>query len=223
LKRPTSNFAVEYKNPRRKAASPASSIWGKLDLKSVASQIQDEGFAFNQDVARGAEGNNIPPASAPAAPSLTSALDPVTTTSVAQEGPMADENNIAPDLDTEPADVIPTETEEPKKRRGPRRKASAETSGDESAVSGSAKPAAKRGRPKAAARGKAATGAGRAKGPAPVAQVSAPADTTPDVVAAIDEMEDLLQLEQENQRLRKLLAEKLREENTTLRKRLGLD
>ncbi|EJT01982.1 hypothetical protein RCCGE510_25806 (plasmid) [Rhizobium sp. CCGE 510] len=42
-------------------------------------------------------------------------------------------------------------------------------------------------------------------------------------MTAIDEMSDLLQLEEENQRLRKLLAEKLRAENADLRKRLKLD
>ncbi|EUB98554.1 hypothetical protein PMI07_004835 [Rhizobium sp. CF080] len=41
-------------------------------------------------------------------------------------------------------------------------------------------------------------------------------------VAAIDEMADLIQLEEENKRLRKTLADKLRAENTDLRKRLGL-
>jgi putative transposase len=42
-------------------------------------------------------------------------------------------------------------------------------------------------------------------------------------VAAGDELTDLVQLEEENQRLRKILAEKLRAENAELRKRLGLD
>ncbi|AUX79500.1 transposase [Sinorhizobium fredii] len=37
-----------------------------------------------------------------------------------------------------------------------------------------------------------------------------------------DELADLVQLEEENQRLRKRLAEKLRAENAELRKRLGL-
>ncbi|MBY3158023.1 transposase [Rhizobium laguerreae] len=41
-------------------------------------------------------------------------------------------------------------------------------------------------------------------------------------VPAGDELADLVQLENENQRLRKLLAEKLRSENSELRKRLGL-
>ncbi|MDK1376494.1 MULTISPECIES: transposase [unclassified Sinorhizobium] len=42
-------------------------------------------------------------------------------------------------------------------------------------------------------------------------------------VPASDELADLVQLEEENQRLRKLLAEKLRAENAELRKRLGRD
>ncbi|AYG63974.1 MULTISPECIES: SyrB-like regulator [Rhizobium] len=50
----------------------------------------------------------------------------------------------------------------------------------------------------------------------PEQTVSAPA-------SARDEMADLIQLEEENKRLRKLLAEKLRAENAELRKRLGLD
>ncbi|WFR97852.1 SyrB-like regulator [Rhizobium tumorigenes] len=41
-------------------------------------------------------------------------------------------------------------------------------------------------------------------------------------VAASDEMADLIQLEEENQRLRHALADKLRAENADLRKRLGV-
>lgn len=46
--------------------------------------------------------------------------------------------------------------------------------------------------------------------------------TVDEPVFAGDEFAVLVQLEAENQRLRKLLAEKLREENSELRKRLGL-
>jgi putative transposase len=49
----------------------------------------------------------------------------------------------------------------------------------------------------------------------PGAVVSAPA-------SASDEMAGLLQLEEENKRLRKTLADKLRAENADLRKKLGL-
>lgn len=41
-------------------------------------------------------------------------------------------------------------------------------------------------------------------------------------VPALDEFADLAQLEEENKRLRKTLADKLRTENADLRKRLGL-
>jgi putative transposase len=41
--------------------------------------------------------------------------------------------------------------------------------------------------------------------------------------SAADEMAELLKLEEENTRLRKSLADKLRSENADLRKRLGLD
>ncbi|MDX0321573.1 transposase [Sinorhizobium meliloti] len=45
----------------------------------------------------------------------------------------------------------------------------------------------------------------------------------PKPLPAGDELAALVELEEENQRLRKLLAEKLRAENAELRKRLGLD
>jgi len=47
--------------------------------------------------------------------------------------------------------------------------------------------------------------------------------TAPASVSARDDMADLIQLEEENSRLRKTLAEKLRSENADLRKRLGLN
>lgn len=51
-------------------------------------------------------------------------------------------------------------------------------------------------------------------------QIGQAVDTS---VPAIDEIADLIQLEEENKRLRKSLADKLRAENADLRKRLGLD
>ncbi|KSV68943.1 hypothetical protein N183_30515 [Sinorhizobium sp. Sb3] len=46
--------------------------------------------------------------------------------------------------------------------------------------------------------------------------------TTQSAAPTLDDIADLLQLEEENARLRKSLAEKLRAENADLRKRLGL-
>ncbi|MDK1492830.1 transposase [Sinorhizobium sp. 7-81] len=59
------------------------------------------------------------------------------------------------------------------------------------------------------------------KGAAKPVELKDTKDTKP--VPAGDELADLVQLEEENQRLRKLLAEKLRAENAELRKRLGLN
>ncbi|TCU11757.1 SyrB-like regulator [Rhizobium sullae] len=50
-----------------------------------------------------------------------------------------------------------------------------------------------------------------------------PGPTAKATLSAMDEMADLIQLEEENKRLRKTMAEKLRAENADLRKRLGLD
>ncbi|NRQ19108.1 hypothetical protein BHMPCIPO_06375 [Ensifer sesbaniae] len=58
------------------------------------------------------------------------------------------------------------------------------------------------------------------KGAAKPAEQKGTKSTKP--LPAGDELADLVQLEEENQRLRKLLAEKLRAENAELRKRLGL-
>jgi hypothetical protein len=61
---------------------------------------------------------------------------------------------------------------------------------------------------------------GRPAKPQTVKQVvSAPTAEAP----VLDEMADLIQLEEENKRLRMALAEKLRTENAHLRKRLGVD
>ncbi|WP_457813798.1 transposase (plasmid) [Sinorhizobium meliloti] len=48
-------------------------------------------------------------------------------------------------------------------------------------------------------------------------------DKATEPLSAGDELADLVELEAENQKLRKRLAEKLRGENAELRKRLGLD
>ncbi|RVQ56011.1 transcriptional regulator [Sinorhizobium meliloti] len=48
-------------------------------------------------------------------------------------------------------------------------------------------------------------------------------DKNTKLLPAADELADLVELEEENQKLRKRLAEKLRAENAELRKRLGLD
>ncbi len=133
---------------------------------------------------------------------------------------MADENNTMTDAET-PAAATP---DVPKKQRKPRvKKAAAETvssavSAQPAATSNAAAVKPKIGS-KAAKSDEAATSAKRApvkRAPKAVQAAAAPS------VTAVDEFADLLQLEEENQRLRKLLAEKLRTENADLRKRLNL-
>ena len=51
----------------------------------------------------------------------------------------------------------------------------------------------------------------------------APPGASANTATLDDELAEFAQLEEENRRLRKLLAEKLRDENTSLRKRLGMN
>ncbi|MDQ0323038.1 hypothetical protein QO002_005244 [Pararhizobium capsulatum DSM 1112] len=223
MKKIQRSFAVEYKSGRRKPIRNTNSIWGNLDLKSVAQDVQDETTPFPvlklQDNKSG--GELTLPETDPAG-SLTRPIGQQTNTSVPRETIMADE------FSTTTNSEAPAVVEAPiaaKKQRKPRaKKVAAETVAVEAAaepvaVSTSAPVKQKRGR-KAKAIGTAASSAK----PAPVkrAPKTAPAATAAPT-AAIDEIADLLQLEEENQRLRKLLSEKLRAENADLRKRLKLD
>lgn len=146
---------------------------------------------------------------------------------------MADQNNTA-----SIADVVETDASakppEPKKQRAPRRsKATAEAT--------VATPLAKTAKlPRGV--GKRGEQAGDAK-PARVETQVAGKSTAKDIIKdtgrkrtakqteqsakapfrAANEMADLVQLEEENKRLRKILTDKLRAENADLRRQLGLD
>lgn len=132
---------------------------------------------------------------------------------------MADETTTV-----ETSDAAAATAPAPKKQRAPRRSkaavevaVTAQPAKTEKAVK---KRAPKATEPTASVSEKPAKGPTR-KGRAAIAKpVKAAAARTP--VSAADEMADLLQLEEENKRLRQALAEKLRAENTSLRKRLGL-
>ncbi|PZM07969.1 SyrB-like regulator [Rhizobium tubonense] len=142
---------------------------------------------------------------------------------------MADENNIG-----STAEVLTTDapiTPAPKKQRAKRR----------SKVAAEAVPASPATTVKStrAFRKKSAEQTGNAKEPVaaaaasgkrskndgvkPIAKIKTTAQPPIAVSAAGKEMADLLQLEEENKRLRKSLSEKLRAENADLRKRLGLN
>lgn len=196
-----------------------------MDLSSVAKEIQDEARRI-PDVVSVAQQNDVHLVVASPSPSLPYTASE-TTAEMAQEGSLTEEEDVVADADVvtaeaQPAQLAqPVEVEEPKKRRGRRKKVSSDTTVEDRTASGTAKPRRKPGRPKTSGRGKEDT----AQSPAAPEHQEAqdPLAAVADASAPVDELEDLLQLEQENQRLRKLLAEKLREENATLRKRLGLD
>ncbi|UWU25707.1 SyrB-like regulator (plasmid) [Rhizobium sp. CB3060] len=145
---------------------------------------------------------------------------------------MADENNTG--TITEMADTnIPAKTPAPKKQRAPRRpKAAAEAAGTTQVAKPAKAPRGRRKRSEEAASTKSdpiEMQVADISVKEPIKDTAAktpPQQSVQKVTAAAsarDEMADLIQLEEENKRLRKLLAEKLRAENADLRKRLGLD
>lgn len=143
---------------------------------------------------------------------------------------MADENDTmtttdAPSVAETP--IMPKKQHQPRAKKVSPQGASVTDAVEPAGTSAGAPEKQKRGR-----KAKSIEGTGTAKlAPvkrAPMALPAAPlAPTAPALPTAAaeasDEMADLLQLEEENQRLRKLLAEKLRAENADLRKRLKLD
>ncbi len=219
VKKVQRSFAVEYRSGRRKVNSNPNSIWGDLDLKSVAQDLQDEARPFLAPMSQaGSSEKGLTSEEQPSA-LLTLPMAQETNVPSLQETIMADENITMTDADT-PAAATP---DVPKKERKPRtKKAAAETvsaavSAQPAVASNAAAVKPKRGRKIKS--DEAATSAKRA--PVKRAPKAAQAAAAPSVTA-VDEFADLLQLEEENQRLRKLLAEKLRTENADLRKRLNL-
>lgn len=154
-----------------------------------------------------------------AGPLLTLPIGQETNASALQETTMADENATMINADT-PAAAAP---DVPKKVRKPRaKKAVPETASVAVSVQPAAASNATAGKQKRGRKAKSDEGATSARR-APVKRAPRAVQTaTAPSVAAVDEFADLLQLEEENQRLRKLLAEKLRAENADLRKRLNL-
>jgi hypothetical protein len=204
VKKVQRSFTVEYRSGPRKLNSNPNSIWGDMDLKSVAQDLKDEAMSFAGEQQ--------------AAALLTLPIGQETNASALQETRMADENNTMTDADT-PAVAAPA----PKKERKPRaRKAAPETASAAVSAQPVAASNAAVGKPKRGRKAKFDEGATSAKR-APVKRAPKAIQTaTAPSVATVDEFADLLQLEEENQRLRKLLAEKLRAENADLRKRLNL-
>ncbi|WP_105370789.1 transcriptional regulator [Neorhizobium huautlense] len=222
MKKAQRSFAVEYKSGRRKTEPKSNSIWGDINLKSLSQDVLEEAMPFlpvgSPDNKTGAGGSLSP--EDPAGPLLTVSIEHQTTASDLQERDMADENDTITIADA-PAAATP---DVPKKQRKPRaKKAAAEMGTVEAVTEPAAASNASAGKQRRGRKPRSSEGATSAKrvpvkrGPKAMQTAAAPSP------AAIDEMADLLQLEEENRRLRKLLAEKLRAENADLRKRLNLD
>nr|WP_205931944.1 transcriptional regulator [Rhizobium leguminosarum] len=199
--------------------SKPNSIWGDTDLKSVAQGLQDEAMPFMSLAPQAKSSEMLVSGEEQAGPLLTLPIEQETNASALQETIMADENDTMTNANT-PAAAAP---DVPKKVRKPRAKkvvpatAPVTVSAEPAVASGAAAGKQKRGR-----KAKPDEGTPSAKR-APVKRASKAVSTAAaPSVAAVDEIADLLQLEEENQRLRKLLAEKLRAENADLRKRLNL-
>ncbi|MBY3123147.1 transcriptional regulator [Rhizobium laguerreae] len=219
MKKVQRSFAVEYKSGRRKLSFKPNSIWADTDLKSVAQDLQDEAMPFMSLTPQAKSREMLVSGEEPAGSLLTLPIEQETNASALQETTMADENDTMINANT-PAAAAP---DVPKKIRKPRaKKAVSETATAPVSVQPAAASNATAGKQKRGRKAKSdesATSARRA--PVKRAPRAVHAATAPSV-AAVDEFGDLLQLEEENQRLRKLLAEKLRAENADLRKRLNL-
>jgi len=219
VKKVQRSFAVEYKSGRRKLNSKANSIWGETDLKSVAQDLQDEAAPFMALTPQARSSEMLVSGEERAGPLLTLPIGRETNASALQETIMADENATMISADT-PAAAAP---DVPKKVRKPRaKKAVPETAPAAVSLQPAAASDAKAGKQTRGRKAKPDEGTTSAKrapvkrAPKALSIAAAPS------VAAVDEISDLLQLEEENQKLRKLLAEKLRAENADLRKRLNL-
>ncbi|MBY5533674.1 transcriptional regulator [Rhizobium leguminosarum] len=218
MKKPQRSFAVEYKSSRRKAGFKSNSIWGNLDLKSVAQDLHDEAVPF---VPVGAPDSGADPTvSFPGEEDtklLALRIEQQSTGSASEESEITDESDTVTDANV-PATAAP---EVVKKQRNPRaKKADADTGATEIAddlavVADGAVGKQRRGR-KAKADGRESTSKR-----VPVKRNRKAGRAAPST-ATNDEVEELSQLEEENRSLRKLLAEKLRAENAYLRKRLNL-
>ncbi|MBY3102476.1 transcriptional regulator [Rhizobium laguerreae] len=219
MKKVQRSFAVEYKSGRRKLNSKPSSIWADTDLKSVAQDMEDEAMPFMSLAPQARSSEMLVSGEERAAPLLTLPIEQETNASALQETIMADEKDTTTNADTPAAAAsdLAKKVRKPRANKVVPATASVAVSAEPAVASGSAVEKQKRRRKAKPDEG--TTSAKRApvkRAPKAVSIAAAPS------VAAIDEIADLLQLEEENQRLRKLLAEKLRAENADLRKRLNL-
>ena len=228
MKRQTRPFIVEVKN-RRSGAKQHRSIWGDIDLSAIAADAEWESKNMQPPDRRLVDSN-------PAHPDADDGNKPQ------MEHPMADpQQTEASQAVTEaPAKAEPVEArkkaprQKPAAKAQPKRSAAKETA--RAAISEPVSPAPakiprkiyseKERAQKLAQIEKSIAGGASSKSAVSQAGISeqtyyqwkkaaAPASES-------DELKDLVALEEENKRLKKMLAEHLRKENAELKSRLGL-
>lgn len=231
MKKVQRSFVVEYKSGRQKPNLKSNSIWGKIDLKSVARDVEDDAVSSLPRSRTDGSARDLSVSKAgPAGALLTAPVGQHNTKTGAEEMIMADEIDAMPTTDVPAVAETPIP---PKKQRKPRAKrATPQTASVDDAVEVASTSSGVPEKKKRGRKAKSIDGGGAAKrapmkrGPKAVhsTPVAPTASALPTAAAeASNEMADLLQLEEENQRLRLLLAQKLRAENADLRKRLKLD
>jgi hypothetical protein len=215
------SFVVEYKSGRRKTDAKSNSIWGNLDLKTVARNVQEEAMPFiTQGMEDGVTASqlsltDVRSSRAPLPPSIRHQ----TTATVSQDTILADEKDTRTHDDA-PASVVAAINPPKKQRKRRAQKAALESAPVEVPALVTAVKRARQARVREPQAVEDASSSNRAGVKRAAKAVRAVTATTPIVV--IYEMADLPQLEEENQRLRKLLGEKLRAENADLRRWLDL-
>jgi hypothetical protein len=222
MKKPQRAFVVEFKSGSRKQSAKPTSIWGNVDLKAISLAVAEDASGHGRQAA--SKTANTASSSLPTRERiLTKTNEQSDAAPLPQDKRMAEETS--PVVNAESSGIeTSTPIAEPKKRRGRQPKTVAPT-----LATGEAKPsvaddtkATKAKVGKQARAVKSTSGADAKVAAKRPRKTRAPKQETVAVNATTaDEMTDLLQLEDENQKLRKLLAEKLRTENADLRKRLG--
>ncbi len=221
MKKTNRSFTVEYKNGRRRAERKPNSIWGDLDLKSVARQANEAAFSLPGEHGDAAQGFQPEGRDSSTEPMLTPAMPQPKNASATEEIPMPDENETVTETNTPAPIVAPLA---PVKQRKPRTvKAAADPSPSQvvDAAPDSVTPTA--GKQKRGRKARTIPAAGPAKSK-PLNRARKTTNAAPPTTPAdpIDDMAELLRLEDENRSLRKQLSAKLRAENADLRKRLNL-
>jgi hypothetical protein len=187
-----------------------------MDLKSVARDVEEEAMPLLPEGLKMDEA--VLAVLGPVEPPQPLLTPPEATPTIAEEPKemlMPDDTETMNDVEVPAPEEAPIAV---KKQRKPRAKKNSVV-----ATTAESAPAGTDGRKKRGRKPRVSVD------PTPVEPAAPKLAPTPDRIAddaatsAGDEMADLLQLEAENQKLRKMLAEKLRAENADLRKKLNLD